>query len=119
MDHVSNTDEIPWKAFTADGLKGYDLKPGVIGAEYTDAYSVDLVRVAPGGFSASHVDKARHAFFILSGEARVTIGDEIFVVSAGATVKIPPGVAHAVDNHTDSDFIFLTMYDPPRKREGL
>jgi quercetin dioxygenase-like cupin family protein len=119
MDHVLNTDELAWKAFTADSLKGYELKPGVIGAEYTDAYSVDLVRVAPGGFSASHVDKARHAFFILSGHGRITVGAEVFWVSTGDIVKIPPGIAHAVNNDDSSDFVFLTMYDPPRKREGL
>jgi len=116
MNHVLNTDQIPWKAFTADTLKGYELRPSVIGAEYTDAYSMDVVRVAPGGWSASHVDQARHAFYVLSGEGRITVNDETFKVAAGSIVKIPPGVPHAVNNDSDASLVFLTMYDPPRQR---
>ncbi|CAN5510126.1 hypothetical protein BH09PSE5_BH09PSE5_19940 [soil metagenome] len=116
MDHVLNTDELPWKVFAADTLKGYEMKPGVIGAEYTDAYSADLVRVAPGGYSASHVDKERHAFYIVSGRGVITIGDDSFGVSAGSIVKFPPLVPHAVRNNGDVDLVLLAIYDPPRLR---
>jgi mannose-6-phosphate isomerase-like protein (cupin superfamily) len=116
MKHVVQTDELAWKAFTAGSLKGYELKPSVIGSEYTDAYSVDMVRVAPGGFSAAHVDAGRHAFFILEGRGRITIGDESFEVGPGAIVKVPPGIAHAVNNTGEASLVFLTVYDPPRNR---
>jgi mannose-6-phosphate isomerase-like protein (cupin superfamily) len=107
---------LDWKAFVADTLEGYALKPRVIGDEYTDAYSVDIVRVAPNGFSASHIDQARHAFFILEGEGRVTIGTETHIVYPGSVVKIPPGIPHAVNNDGAYVLVFLAIYDPPRKR---
>lgn len=117
MNHVLQADDIEWKPFEAETLRGYALKPGLIGPEYTDAYSVDLVRVAPGGFSASHVDASRHAFYILQGEGTVLIGDKTWQVRPGSVVKIPPGVAHEVRNPGSVPFVFLAVYDPPRIRK--
>ncbi|GAB7546889.1 hypothetical protein CS8_065790 [Cupriavidus sp. 8B] len=117
MPPVLHTDSAQWCAFEADTLRGYELMPSIIGAEYTDAYSVDLVRVAPGGYSASHIDKARHAFFILEGEACITIGDEVHHVRPGSVVKILPGVPHEVRNESASTLVLLAIYDPPRSRK--
>ena len=116
MRHVVQTDEQAWKAVTAENLKGYELKPEVIGGEYTDAYSADLARVAPGGFSAAPVDSERHAFFILEGSGRITIGNERFDVEPGAVVKVPRGIAHAVHNTGTASLVLLTINEPPRKR---
>lgn len=117
MTPVIHTDSAPWRAFEADTLQGYELMPSIIGAEYTDAYSVDLVRVAPGGYSASHIDKARHAFFILEGEASIAIGEEVHRVRSGSVVKILPGIPHEVRNESASALVFLAIYDPARDRK--
>ena len=117
MNHVLQSDELPWKPFEAPTLRGYALKPGVIGPEYTDAYSADLVRVEPGGYSASHIDQARHAFYILQGEGVVVIGEKTWQVRSGSVVKIPPGIAHEVRNEGAAQLVFLTLYDPPRIRK--
>ncbi len=44
-----------------------------------------------------HQHRAEH-WVVLSGEAQVTRGDETFVLTANASVDIPPGVAHRLEN---------------------
>jgi quercetin dioxygenase-like cupin family protein len=117
MNHVNDTSALDWKPFEAGTLQGYSLKPQVIGGEYTDAYSADLVRIEPGGFSASHVDKGRHAFYILQGTGRITLDAQAFELEPGSIVKVLPGVAHEMRNTGDAPLVLLALYDPPRQRK--
>lgn len=110
------TGTIAWKAFEAAGVQGYELKPSILGQELTDAYSVDLMRVAPGGFSAAHTDQGRHAFVILAGQGRLTIDGQTFHFNQGDIVKVPQGSLHALHNDAVGALEFLAIYDPPRRR---
>jgi len=116
MNHVVQTDHVPWKPFVAPTLQGCALKPEVIGAEYTDAYSVDLVRIAAGGCSSSHTDAARHAFFILEGEGELSLGPQVHALNRGTIAKIPPGVPHELRNTGAVPLVLSAIYDPPRRR---
>jgi quercetin dioxygenase-like cupin family protein len=117
MNHVNDTTSIEWMPFEADSLKGYSLKPQVIGAEYTDSYSADLVRIEPGGMSASHVDTGRHAFYILQGRGRITLDMQAYELKPGSIVKVLPGVAHEMRNVGEEPLVMLALYDPPRQRK--
>ena len=117
MKHVINTSELEWRAFGAAGVVGYELKPSVIGGEYTDSYSMDVVRVAPGGYSAAHVDEGRHAFYILEGRGRLVVDGQAFQFGKGDIVKVPPKSPHEVHNDGSEPLLFLTLYDPPRVRK--
>lgn len=114
---VVPAEAVAWKAFEAAGVQGYELKPTIIGDELTHAYSVDLMRVAPGGFSDAHADQGRHAFVILEGAGHVIIDGQTFRFEQGDIVKVPPGSLHALRNHGDDSLVFLTIYDPPRRRK--
>ncbi|CAN5510383.1 hypothetical protein BH09PSE5_BH09PSE5_19960 [soil metagenome] len=116
MESCVHADSSEWKPFSVEGSKGYDFKFGLIGSEYTDAYSVDLVRVAPGGFSPVHIDPDNHAFYFVEGTGIVTIAGEVHEVRAGSVVKIPFGALHSIENRGDDHLLFLTIYDPPRNR---
>jgi quercetin dioxygenase-like cupin family protein len=116
MKHVEDTQTSGWVPFEAATLMGYSLKPEVIGADYTDAYSADLVRIEPGGSSATHVDAARHAFYILEGEGSFTLAGETHAMRPGVILKVPPGVAHALRNDGTRPLVMLALYDPPRRR---
>ena len=97
---------------------GYAFSSGLIGQEYTDAYSMDIVRVAEGGYSPQHIDPDNHAFYIISGEADIDIADSCHRARSGAIVRIPRGVVHAVRNAGDGELVLLTIYDPPRVRKS-
>jgi mannose-6-phosphate isomerase-like protein (cupin superfamily) len=88
----------------------------ILAQEYTDAYSIDLVRVAPEGYSARHVDMHNHAFYILSGEGIVEIVDKEYAVKAGSVVRIPMGAYHSLRNSGSTPLELLSIYDPPRMR---
>jgi quercetin dioxygenase-like cupin family protein len=117
MKHVLDTRELAWRGFDVAGVSGYEIKQSVIGNEYTDAYSVDIVRVAPGGYSSAHIDEGRHAFFILEGRGRLVLGEQAHEFGAGDVVKVPPKVVHEVHNDASEPLVFLTIYDPPRVRK--
>jgi mannose-6-phosphate isomerase-like protein (cupin superfamily) len=117
MKPVVAADEGEWVPFQVENSQGYEFKFGLIGKEYTDAYSVDLVRIAPGGHSPVHIDPDNHAFYIIEGKGRVIIAEEPFEIGPGAVVKIPFGVMHSLENNGTEPLLFLTIYDPPRERK--
>lgn len=117
MKHVFETSELAWRSFDVPGVSGYEMKTSIIGSEYTDAYSVDLMRVASGGYSSAHTDEGRHAFYILEGRGRLVVGDQAYEFGTGDVVKVPPNQVHAVHNDGAEALVFLTIYDPPRVRK--
>lgn len=114
---VVATAALAWKAFEAEGVEGYELKPMILGDELTNAYSVDLMRVAEGGFSAAHTDHGRHAFAILEGQGCMVIDGQAFNFQRGDIVKVPQGSLHELRNHGGTPLEFLAIYDPPRRRK--
>lgn len=62
-------------------------------------YHVKQVMVKPGQKTAVqiHYHRAEH-WIIVSGTARVTRGDETFLISENESTYIPVGVAHAIEN---------------------
>jgi mannose-6-phosphate isomerase-like protein (cupin superfamily) len=114
---VLATGTVAWKAFEAVGVRGYELKPMILGSELTDAYSIDLMRVTGGGFSAAHTDQGRHAFFIIRGQGRLTADGGTFDFRQDDIVKVPQGSVHELHNHTMGQLEFLAIYDPPRRRK--
>jgi quercetin dioxygenase-like cupin family protein len=116
MEIVSSVESSAWKPFSVEGSQGYEFKFGLIGKEYTDAYSVDLVRVAPGGYSPTHIDPDNHAFYFVEGTGTITIAGDVYEVRPGSVVKIPFGALHSIQNTGAEHLLFLTIYDPPRVR---
>jgi quercetin dioxygenase-like cupin family protein len=122
MKHVTHTFDTAWTPHQIEGSKGFEFIFNVLGSEYTDAYSVEIARVAPGGYSPPHIDPDNHAFYIVSGEGDIDIADSCQRVRAGSVVRIPRGVVHAIRNAGDNELVLLTIYDPPRvraKRNGV
>ena len=116
MQAVTHVEQFEWTPVTVEGSEGYEFMFNLVGADYTDAYSVDLVRVAPAGYSPVHIDQDNHAFFFIEGTGQVTIAGQVHPVGPGSVVKIPFGALHSIENTGDQHLLFLTIYDPPRKR---
>lgn len=117
MKHITHITDTPWTPHQIEGSKGFEFIFDILAGEYTDAYSMDIVRVAEGGYSPPHIDPDNHAFYILGGEAEIDIADACHRAQSGAIVRIPRGVVHAVRNAGQGDLVLLTIYDPPRVRK--
>ncbi|MGC1305027.1 MAG: cupin domain-containing protein [Caulobacteraceae bacterium] len=116
MRHITNPENGPWTSFQIEGSRGFNFVFDALAAEYTDAYSIDLVKVDVGGFSPYHIDPDNHAFYIVDGEAQMVIADLEYTVRKGEVARIPKGVVHSIANSGTTPLLMLAVYDPPRDR---
>jgi mannose-6-phosphate isomerase-like protein (cupin superfamily) len=80
----------------------------------TESLSVIAERMPAGTVEHRHRHaRAEQFFFVLSGELTVEREGLVHVVSAGAGLNIPPGVAHEVRNTGISPAEFLVISQPP------
>jgi mannose-6-phosphate isomerase-like protein (cupin superfamily) len=119
VQHVTSPEQGPWISHEIEGSSGFKFVFDVLAAEYTDAYSMDLVSVAVGGFSPHHIDPDNHAFYILEGHADILVADQEYRVAKGEVIRIPKGVVHGIRNGGDVPLVMLAVYDPPRDRSKL
>jgi mannose-6-phosphate isomerase-like protein (cupin superfamily) len=64
-----------------------------------DRFQVKRIMVKPGGTLSlqSHVHRSEH-WIVVAGTARVTVGDEIRLVTENESVYIPLGAVHRMEN---------------------
>jgi quercetin dioxygenase-like cupin family protein len=57
---------------------------------------------------------ARHdeGFYVVSGEARFTVGETIYEAAAGTLVMIAPGAPHTFANPSDQTTVLLNTFTP-------
>jgi quercetin dioxygenase-like cupin family protein len=57
---------------------------------------------------------ARHdeGFYVVSGEAHFTVGDQHYDAPAGSFVMIPPGAPHTFANVSDGTTVLLNTFTP-------
>ncbi|HKE05707.1 MAG TPA: phosphomannose isomerase type II C-terminal cupin domain [Blastocatellia bacterium] len=89
-------DERPWGNFTV-------LDEG-------DGYKVKRIEVLPGKRLSyqKHARRAEH-WFIVQGEAKVTLDDKEIKLNAGEYVDIPVGAAHRIENPGEMKVIFIEV----------
>jgi quercetin dioxygenase-like cupin family protein len=116
MKHITNPADEAWIPYNPMGAQGFNFVFEILSREYTDAYSIDLVKVEVGGFSPFHIDPDNHAFYILDGEAEMIIAEERTIARKGEIARIPMGVVHSITNVGDVPLMMLSFYDPPRDR---
>jgi mannose-6-phosphate isomerase-like protein (cupin superfamily) len=69
---------------------------------------------APGFDTGLHVhDRLEETWYVIDGELEFRLGEETFKATAGATVFVPPRVAHAFANRTGAPAKFLLILSPP------
>jgi quercetin dioxygenase-like cupin family protein len=116
MKLVFTTDDTPWADVSGlPGARGFEFKR-LVGADYTEAYSMELIRLEPGDHSVPHVEPHSHSFYFLEGTGSVTIDGTESRVGPGTVCLIKAGMRHALKNDGATDMVLLTIYDPPRLR---
>lgn len=71
-------------------------------------FAMRRFRMEAGGGMPRHTNTVEHEQYVLSGRARITIGDEVHEVRAGNVLYIPAGVPHDYQV-LEAPFEFLCM----------
>jgi mannose-6-phosphate isomerase-like protein (cupin superfamily) len=75
--------------------------------------SVVEERMPPGSREVRHRHgRARQLFFVLDGALQVECDGVVHALERGASLEVPPGVAHAVHNASPADAWFLVISSP-------
>ena len=69
-----------------------------------------ILEVDPGCLLPRHTDSAEEVIAIVSGTAKVIVGDETATAGEGAIALVPAGVAHEVHNAGDAALRFWAIY---------
>jgi quercetin dioxygenase-like cupin family protein len=72
-------------------------------------FSMRAFRIEARGSFPLHTNLIEHEEFVLSGRAKLTIGDETYEVSKGSAVIIPANVPHAYATLGEEAFEFLDL----------
>jgi mannose-6-phosphate isomerase len=90
------TDQRPWGSYTVLDDDG--------------THKVKRIVVLPGKrLSYQHHARRSEHWFIVRGEARVTLDGVVTVVTAGDSVDIPVGSDHRIANATDAEVVFVEV----------
>lgn len=79
----------------------------------TENHSLAHVVIPPQKASRKHYHPiAEESYYIISGEARIIVGQDESILNPGQAVLIPPQTPHQIFNHGDVDLEFLTFCVP-------
>lgn len=75
--------------------------------------------LSPGDAMSYHRQtEQEELYYVLSGPARIRIGDERMDVPEGAAIRIPPETPRQVFNDTDEEHRWLIVGAPPVENDG-
>lgn len=96
------------KLFEAYGIQVQLLYPweGVVETPFGAAWAV----VPPGGSTKHHAHQEGETFFFAKGHGIMRIGDDSTEVKAGDVVFQQPFQQHTLENTSDEDLLFLTVW---------
>jgi mannose-6-phosphate isomerase-like protein (cupin superfamily) len=109
--YVFAPEDIVWH--DTDLGRRFWISDELVGTDYSALFSAQITKFGPGGGSALHHHTYNHAFYFLTGTARVQIGNNAWHTKPGTFVKVPANEEHSVTNTRTEDLIFLVIYDPP------
>lgn len=97
-------------------VKANEVKAGVdttiqvlISSEEGPNFAMRRFVMGPGGSIPCHTNTVEHEQFVLHGQAKIGIGDDVFEVKKGNVVFIPEGVPHWYQNVGNEPFEFLCV----------
>jgi len=109
MDIVNQQDTIPFT--TVDGSTIRELLAHRNSA--IRKQSLAEARLEAGSATTPHHhDVTEEIYYILSGTADMTLGEETRPVGPGDAIAIPPGVRHTIRNTGSGELVFLCTCAP-------
>jgi len=89
----------------------------LIGPDEGPNFAMRRFVMEPGGGIPPHTNTVEHEQYVLSGRAKVGIGEEIFEVKKDDVVFIPAGVPHWYEVQGNESFEFLCVV--PNKEDVI
>lgn len=84
-------------------------KKVLISQEEAPNFSMRCFEIQPGGSMPNHTNQVEHEQFVISGCAKIGIGEQVFEVKKDDIVFIPAEVPHWYINNGDEPFRFLCL----------
>jgi mannose-6-phosphate isomerase-like protein (cupin superfamily) len=110
--HIYQKKDVHSPLVTEHGEVIYELIGRGVG-ETTERHSVAVVVIPPGKASLPHYHpQAEESYFILSGQARMILGDEEAILRPGQMVLIQAPKPHKIINIGEEDLEFLAICVP-------
>jgi quercetin dioxygenase-like cupin family protein len=104
--NLKHADEIPAESVAAGTGTTRQV---LIGADEAPNFALRRFVMQPGGGMPRHTNTVEHEQYVLSGRARIVIGDEALDARPGDAVFIPAGVPHSYQVQGDEPFAFLCV----------
>ena len=83
------------------------------GADTGGAYCLIEASLAPGIGVPRHTHtREDEAYYVLSGELEVGVGDEVFILRVGDTLTAPRNIPHQLRNSGNAENHYLLMFSP-------
>ena len=109
MDVVNQKDTVPFT--TADGSTIRELLAHRNSA--IRQQSLAEARLSPGRATTPHYHKVtEEIYYILEGQAEMTLGEETRAVGPGDAIAIPPAQRHTIRNTGNVELVFLCTCAP-------
>ncbi len=81
----------------------------LIGPDEAPNFAMRRFVMEPGGGMPAHTNTVEHEQYVLRGNARIGIGEEVVEVQAGDVVYIPAGTPHWYEATGEERFEFLCV----------
>jgi len=82
--------------------------------------SVIQERIPPSAGEITHYhERARQLFFVLGGELQIQLGEQLFRLSPGDSLEVPPGTRHRVRNEGHEQATFLVVSAPTTRGDRV
>ncbi|MBA3026605.1 MAG: cupin domain-containing protein [Sulfurimonas sp.] len=81
----------------------------VLSPEQEKDFLVRKISMQANGSMPNHTNEIQHQQYVLSGEAKVVVGDEVYHAKQGDFIYIPAGVNHYYETCFGVGYEFLCM----------
>ena len=72
-------------------------------------FIVRKISMKPGGSMPNHTNIIQHQQYVLEGEAKVVVGEDVYHAKKGDFIYIPAGINHYYEACYDKEYEFLCM----------
>ncbi len=100
---IDSIEALPQKAG-----KGVSMKM-LLSPDESPNFAMRNFIIEAGGHMPLHTNSVEHEQYVLSGRAKVVLGDKTIEAKAGDVLLIPAGVAHSYETIGDEAYSFLCL----------
>ncbi len=112
--HIRSINNISEPLRSPSGEKVYELIGASAQSGNALGHSLAYIVITPGGMSSCHYHKmSEESYYILKGEARITIDGQVFQLNVEQACLIQPPSRHEIFNPGKLDLVFLAVCTPP------